>query len=219
LLSAEKFGPFNLNNLILFASKQILAVLVAFVISGIFSSRKGVRDLLLPLTNWRVKPVWYFVALLGFPALIVLVIVFAFLLNAPFPAEYYSVQSPPWYQFFPGLLLAFIQTALFQGPLNEEPGWRGFALPKLQKQYGVIVASIILGILWGLWHAPLYFTGIYAGGIEGMLGRLLWTIPIALIFTRVYNRTNGSLLILVLLHTSLNFQGDISLVVLRALHG
>ncbi len=217
LLSMEKFGSFDPSNLVLFTSKQVLAALVAFVISGVYSGREGVRDLLQPLMNWRVKPVWYLLVFLGFPLLIVLATFMALLLNTPFPAEYYSIQPQPWYQLFPGLLLAYIQTMLFQGPLNEEPGWRGLALPRLQKIHGSIVASIVIGIVWGLWHAPLYFTGIYSGGLEGMTGRLLWTIPLALLFTWVYKHTHGSLLVSVLLHTALNFQGDVSSAAFQAL--
>ena len=217
LVSTEKFGPFDLGNLILFTSKQVLAVLVAFVISGLFSGREGVRNLLLPLIDWQVKPVWYIIVIFGIPLLIVLGLSTSWLLKAPFPTEYYSIQSQPWYQLFPGLLLAYIQTMLFQGPLNEEPGWRGFALPRLQKNYGSLVASIVIGVIWGLWHAPLYFTGIYSGGIEGIMGRLLWTVPLAFLFTWVYKHTHGSLFMSILLHTSVNLQGDISTIVLQVL--
>ena len=218
-LSTEKFGPFDLSNPVLFGSKQVLAACVAIVISGIFSSRKGVHDLLLPLTNWRVGFVWYLIVILGLPLVIVLAIFFAVLLNAPLPAGSDFVQPQPWSQLIPGLLLAYLQTLLFQGPLNEEPGWRGLALPRLQTTYGSIAASIVIGVVWGLWHAPLYFTGVYSGGIESMMGRLLWTIPLAFLFTWIYNRTHGSLLMTVLLHTSVNLQGDITLVVLQALQG
>jgi hypothetical protein len=106
LLSTQKFGSFDPRNFVLFSSKQVLAALVALVISGIFASRKGVRDLLLPLTNWRVKPVWHLIVFLGFPLLIVLAIILAFLLNAPFPAQYYSIQPQPWFRLVPSLLLA-----------------------------------------------------------------------------------------------------------------
>ena len=217
LLSTEKYGPFDLSNLVLFTSKQVLAALVALVISGVFSSRACVRDLLLPLTSWRVKPVWYIIVILGVPLLIVLGIFMAYLLNAPLPIEDFPVGSRPWYHLLPGLLLAYIQTMLFQGPLNEEPGWRGLALPKLQKTYGSVIASVVIGFVWGMWHAPLYFTGIYSSGIEAMLGRLLWTIPLAFLFTWVYKHTQGSLLMTVLLHTSINLQGDITFIVLQAL--
>jgi membrane protease YdiL (CAAX protease family) len=216
LLSSEKFGSFNPRNLALFTSKLILAVFVAYVISGVFSGQKGERDLLLPLTYWRVKPVWYLIVLLGFPLLIVVAIWLALLFDVPFPEEYYSIKPQSLYRLLPGLFLACVQTMLFQGPLNEEPGWRGLALPELQKRYGSVIASIMIGIIWGLWHAPLYFTGIYASGIERMLGRLLWTIPLAFLFTWVYNRTNGNLLMAIFLHTSLNLQRDITSLVLQA---
>lgn len=115
------------------------------------------------------------------------------------------------------MLLAYVQTTIFQGPLNEEPGWPGLALPLLQKSHGAVVASVVIGVVWGAWRAPLYFTGIYAGGTAAMLGRLPWSIPLSFLFTWVYNHTRGSLLLSVLLYTSLNLQGDISLLVLRAL--
>lgn len=217
LLSAEKFGPFDAGNPILLTSKLAMAALAAFVISGVFSSRSGVRSLLLPLTTWRVNPVWYFVVLLGYPILIVLATVLVLLLGIPVPVKYYSVPSQSWYQLFLGLLLGYVQTMLFQGPLNEEPGWRGLALPGLQNRYGPLISSFIVGCAWSLWHAPLYFNGLYAGGVEGMVMRFLWNVPLAFVFTWVYNRARGSLLISILLHTSLNFQEDVSSIFLQAL--
>jgi hypothetical protein len=217
LLSTDKFGPFTLGNPLLVFSKQVLGALVALVISGLFSRRASVRDLLLPLTFWRVRPIWYLIVLAGVPLLIALAMVMALWLGAPLPAQSHSVEPESWHILLPGLLLAYLQTLLFQGPLNEEAGWRGLALPGLQRSHGTIIASILVGALWGAWHAPLYFTGIYAGGMEAMVGRVLWTIPLAFLFTWVYNRTQGSLLMSVLLHTSVNFQGDIASMLLQAM--
>jgi membrane protease YdiL (CAAX protease family) len=217
LFSKDKFGPFDQGDTVLFCWKQVLAAIVAMVISAIYSRRQGVRELLLPLTNWRVQPVWYLIVLLGFPVLIALAIILASALDAPIPTEFSTVPSQAWYRLIPGFLLAYVQTMLFQGPLNEEPGWRGLALPKLKEVYGSIFASVVIGVLWGLWHAPLYFTGIYSGDLAGMLGRLMWTVPLSLLFTWVYNRTNGSLLMSVLLHTSVNLQGDITAIVFQLL--
>lgn len=64
---------------------------------------------------------------------------------------------------------------------------------------------------------PLYFNGLHTGGVEGMLMRFLWNVPLAFVFTWVHNRTRGSLLISILLHTSLNFQEDVSSIVLQTL--
>jgi membrane protease YdiL (CAAX protease family) len=219
LFSTDKFGPFNLGSPVLFALKQVLAALVALVISGPFSRTEGVRDLLRPLTTWRVRPIWYFVAVAAIPFLIAMAIFTAWWLGAPLPTQHLTVGDQPLHLLSSGLLLAYLQTALFQGPLNEEPGWRGFALPRLQKIHGPIIASILIGSIWGLWHAPLYLSGVYSGGLQAMIGRLFWTIPLAFLFTWVYNRTRGSLLLSVLLHTSVNLQGDISSLVLSALPG
>ena len=68
-------------------------------------------------------------------------------------------------------------------------------------------------------YAPLYFTGIYLGGIEEKMGRFLWTVPLAFILPWVYKHTHGSLLMSVLSHTSIDFQGDITYLVIQALPG
>ena len=217
LFSADKYGPFNLRSPVLFISKHVLAALVALVISGPLSRTQGVRELLLPLTTWRVRPTWYFVAVAAIPLLIALAIIAAAWLGAPLPIPHRAAGGQSWHVLLAGFPLAYLQTMLFQGPLNEEPGWRGFALPRLQKMCGPILASIILGAAWGLWHAPLYLTGVFSGGVQAMIGRALWTIPLAFLLTWVYNHTQGSLLISVLVHTSVNLQGDISALVLSAL--
>ncbi len=90
----------------------------------------------------------------------------------------------------------------------EEVGWRGFALPRLQKQFNPLIASLIIGAIWALWHLPLYFNGQYTAGsntgpaaLAGILLRFEWSLPISVIFTWVYNRSRGSLLIMILFHT------------------
>jgi membrane protease YdiL (CAAX protease family) len=217
VLSPDKFGPFNLRSPALFLSKQVLAALVALVMSGPLSRTEGIRELLLPLTTWRVRLIWYFVAIAAIPLLIALAIIAAAILGAPLPTPQDTIGGQSWRVLLAGFPLAYLQTVLFQGPLNEEPGWRGFALPRLQKSHGPILASIILGATWGLWHAPLYLTGVYPGGAPAMMGRALWTIPLAFLLTWVYNHAQGSLLISVLVHTSVNLQDDISALVLSAL--
>jgi uncharacterized protein len=97
---------------------------------------------------------------------------------------------------------------------REELGWRGFALPRLQQHANALNASILLGLVWGLWHLPLYFvlgTGqsemLRAGAspafaIGGFVG---WTIGLSVLFTWLYNQTGGSLLVVILFHAAVNF--------------
>src|SRR5690606_8411033 len=86
-------------------------------------------------------------------------------------------------------LATFVFVAVLGGGL-EEPGWRGFALPRLQERLGPLRATALLGLLWGVWHVPLY-------------GPLGFAVPfvLAFLYTPLYNRT-GSVLLCVLLHAS-----------------
>jgi len=87
----------------------------------------------------------------------------------------------------------------------EEPGWRGFLLPELQKRFNPLVASLIIAVIWDLWHIPLHINGFYSSGVVAGMARIsLFIIPLAIFFTWVYNKSGGKLLVLVLLYTSLN---------------
>jgi membrane protease YdiL (CAAX protease family) len=101
---------------------------------------------------------------------------------------------------------------LLQGTTQwaEEPGWRGFALPRLQERFGPVPGSLILGLLHGLWHLPLF---VYTGGpvAQGpfdlstfVLYTLLLGTVMTIIWTWVYNNTGGSILLAVLLHSAFN---------------
>jgi len=87
----------------------------------------------------------------------------------------------------------------------EEIGWRGFALPHLQKRHNALLATLIVGMLWGLWHLPLVFM---AGSMSEY--PFLWFISIAanaFIYTCIYNSTKGSVVLVALFHGSLNIFG------------
>jgi membrane protease YdiL (CAAX protease family) len=102
------------------------------------------------------------------------------------------------------LILTFLMTALVRGGM-EEPGWRGFMLPELQRRLSPLGASLIIAVFWDLWHIPLYLSGFYPGGIVGgLIGRTIYIIPLAIVFTWFYNRTHGNLFLLVCLHTTVN---------------
>ncbi len=107
-----------------------------------------------------------------------------------------------------GLLGVFAATALYGGPLGEEPGWRGFALPRLQAVLSPLLASVVVGIGWAAWHLPLQLRGAYdesmGFGFWGVVTRFASQVAVSVIFTWIFNRSGGSLLVVVILHTSLN---------------
>ncbi|MDR4945451.1 CPBP family intramembrane glutamic endopeptidase [Neobacillus cucumis] len=96
--------------------------------------------------------------------------------------------------------------------MSEEIGWRGFALPRMQSGFGALKASLLMGVLWALWHLPHFLTDAQRGGPGTSLSILyinvtifiIMCIAISIIFTWVFNHTQGSLFISILLHTSIN---------------
>jgi membrane protease YdiL (CAAX protease family) len=91
--------------------------------------------------------------------------------------------------------------------LSEEPGWRGFALPRLQTKLNPLVSSIILGVLWAFWHAPLKFGGIDAASLSDILVEWVLIVLVTIIFTWLFNRTKGSILVTALIHPAMNTNG------------
>ena len=95
---------------------------------------------------------------------------------------------------------------LFQGATGEEAGWRGFALPRLQNRVGAIKASLILGLLWGFWHLPLWLTSGLSGSdlLVYILVFNVAIISLTFLMTWVANRVPNSLVPAVILHFCFN---------------
>src|SRR5918995_6323127 len=171
--------------------------LAAFVMTGVTEGRAGVRRFLRRFVLWRVGLRWYLFVLVGVPALFVLSLIVL-------PGVLGSFQGlgallPPlsllgWfvYAFFPG------------GALGEEPGWRGFALPRLQSLHGPLLGSLILGPLWALWHLPLFLTPWNELTAFNVVVFVLATTCFAIMYTWVFNNTKGSVLMAILVHSSFN---------------
>ncbi len=112
-----------------------------------------------------------------------------------------------------GLLGAVAFNLSYGGSLGEELGWRGVWLPRLLRERGGGMASLVIGFWWALWHAPIDLgQGFGLAGAGALLIRLLWTMPVALLFTWVTIRGGGSLLPALALHTALNSMPDFLLV-------
>ena len=170
----------------------------AFLMTAVTQGRPGVRRLLRRLTFWDVGLRWYLVALLLIPLGEVLITA------ALIGPEVLRALGPSALVLYPA---AFLAHFVF-GPLFEETGWRGFALPRLQHRFGPMRASILLGVLWGGWHFFLYLPGwMQAGALAGMVNAAIFvafTVTVSVVFTWLSNNTRGSLLLAMLLHGSVN---------------
>jgi len=183
---------------------SIAGVITVAIVKG----KDGLRDLLKRALQWRVGLKWWLVALF-LPALLTLV---ALGINLLFGAKLplFTFIKEQWYY----LPLFFIIT-IVGGPLGEEFGWRGFALPRLQEKTTPLLASVILGLIWGLWHIPQFFnpTAVhYELGLVRLPLYVLAEVGLATIMTWVYNKTKGSLLVGGLIyHNADNFWGVVLL--------
>ena len=174
------------------------AIVVAFIFSGVHSPRQGVSDLLHSLDARRQPVRWYWwVFAVGFyPVFFALGNALSAGIGLPEPAP---KAAGLWYWLALEALIMFL-FYLFAGGGLEEPGWRGFVLPWLQKRYSPLRSSLILALIWAFWHWPML-----QGGLLGMAFYLLqYVAPAAILFTAVFNRTGGSLPIAILLHSSIN---------------
>jgi membrane protease YdiL (CAAX protease family) len=182
-------------------SQERLATLGQFgplIAAVVFSLRDGhaggLRGLIGRCLHWRVHPLWFAIVLLLLPACLVSAIcLHDGLQGKPFALP--SLGDPA--TLFPHLML----TLLFGGPLGEEPGWRGFVLPRLRAAWHPIPASLLLGAIWALWHLPLWWIAdvpapfwLYVVGV----------LPLTYLFTWVSEHTGGSVLLALLFHASLN---------------
>ena len=170
--------------------------LSAFIMTGITEGREGVGRLLRQLVLWRVGFKWYLFALLGIPAIMVLSVVFL-------PGVLASFQGLAGLAPLPSLVL-FVYVFFLGGPLGEEPGWRGFALPRLQRRYGPLVGSLILAPLWAFWHLPIFWVPAwnYPPTILNIVMFVIAAIAFTIVMTWVFNNTKGSVFIAVLVHAT-----------------
>ena len=107
------------------------------------------------------------------------------------------------------VIVEFGYAFFFGGGVSEEPGWRGFLLPRLQDRFSPLVASLLVWSAWALWHAPLDLAG-YAGTTfsEYFRNRVAILIPLCVIITWVYNRCGRTILSAALFHSAFNVAPD-----------
>ena len=167
--------------------------IAALIATAAVSGRAGVGQLLRRLVQWRVGVQWYLFSVFG---ILVALLIGAMVMfrGAPLAASAGQWQTVILL-FLPTVAVAAITTGL-----GEETGWRGFALPRLQSRHGALLATLIVGVLWGLWHLPNVLFFHWGPQTLGLF--LLETLTDAFILTWVYNNSRGSLLPVILLHAA-----------------
>lgn len=178
--------------------------IMSIIFTGYYYGVSGIKKLLRKLTIWRINPFFYvFVFLytamsIYIPSFICSIIGVNYKIYINNHISSFQLTSPFT------TLICFFAVMIFGGPVGEELGWRGFVLPKLQKNVNPLMSSIILGIIWTSWHIPMFYFHVPGYDIS-FISYLLETIWLTILFTWLYNNTKGSLLIIILYHSFDNF--------------
>jgi membrane protease YdiL (CAAX protease family) len=205
ILSETGLGILDFRFPAILGTTQFLGVLpgaylgpitAAFVVTAVADGRPGLRRWVGRMLKWRIGWRWYLSVLIGVPAALTVTSI---------ALSDGAIQMPPvavLVAYLPMLLIQMVTTGI-----AEEPGWRDFATPRLQRRYGPLVGTMILGPLWGAWHLPLFFsewggwpdvTWLAAGEFVAS------ACALSVVMTWAFNRSGESLPLVMLLHVSVN---------------
>ena len=195
----------------------------AIVVTGFIDGVAGIRRLLGGFFRWRIGIQWYLAILVGIPMLSVI----AILINAAITQT--PLRIDHWYQLFllgptghwiadaagAGGLWSVVLVILGSffadpGPFGEELGWRGFALPRLLNGRSALVAGVILGIIWGVWHLPAFLIGGTPQNSMSFPLFIVGAVGISVLMTWAFKGTGSSVLSAVLIHWTFNTCSDLT---------
>lgn len=195
------------NTLLIFFLGAYGPSITAMLLTAYLDGTANLKKLLKRIVLWRVGFSGNLMALLAGPVLYGLAVA-AYAVNGGILGET-NQGLLPW---IPVVFLVCV----FFGPLAEELGWRGFVLPLFDTKHKFVASSVIVGFIWALWHAPLFWapagTAISGFDVSAELIALFFLALIgsSFIYTWLFNKTSGSVFIAILLHLSMNASGTIT---------
>jgi membrane protease YdiL (CAAX protease family) len=177
--------------------------LAAIALTALLDGQAGLRRLLGQVLIWRVHLVWYLLAL-GLPLIGTVIVIVLYALRSE--AFSHLQMLATWFSGL-GQRTGFLGLTLLFGMfvvIGEELGWRGFVLPRLQARYSDLSASLITGLLWGLWHLPNLWPFQPDREAVDLFLFLADILVISILYTWLYINSRGSLLIICLFHAAYN---------------
>lgn len=176
----------------------------AIIVTGLSQGRKGIAALLGRLSIWRTGWFWYAAAILAPICLFAIAVLFNRVIDGTWP----DLRLLGQIDYIPDTGVAGVLGLWFLTyGLGEEIGWRGFALPRLQRGRPAANAAVLLGLLWAGWHLPaFFFRDTYVE--MGLPGFAMFAVSIcfaSVVFTWLYNGSGGSILIAILFHVFFNW--------------
>jgi len=159
----------------------------------------------------RIGPRWYAIIILIAPVYSVLAILSGLVIKGNLPA----VDTAVGYVMHPLTIIPFAIVRMVYGPLPEELGWRGYALDRLQRKWNALVSSLVLGVIWAVWHTPMFFMrGSLMSEVLPLWSMEFWVVmgpgilAGSVVMTWIYNNTQRSTLAAILFHFMMNFTAE-----------
>lgn len=193
--AAHSHGLFPFNSPIFYVFGGVGPLAAALIVARVLYGKKDSEEVFGPLLRWRVGIIWYIVAMCGSVVIM--------LASAGFSGELQlgiGRLTPST-----GLLMTFLTYLVAAIP--EEVAWRGFVLPRLQARYSALVSSLIIGVLWALWHIPLLLIKDSVMSTYPLLPYFVGTIAASVVYTWLFNSCEGSALIVTIFHAISNTIG------------
>jgi len=171
--------------------------LAAAIVVGAIEGREGVARLFAKFIQIQVPARWYMAGLI--PAGLVVLAVLAYRVTGGLPQGGVPLTAGFW--------ASLVLISILTGATGEEPGWRGFALPRLLERYSPLGAGLLLGFLWSFWHLPLWFTTGYSGAtlLSYILVFIVGVVSLNMLMVWIYLRVPDSLAPMFLAHFTFNF--------------
>jgi membrane protease YdiL (CAAX protease family) len=170
------------------------------IVTALTRGTAGIMALLRRFLLWRVAAKWYAVVLALPIALYTTAMLLQTILSGA-PPDFANTTSHTLFGDSPRIWLFIVPFFLVDAVTNgEELAWRGFVLPRYQTRFNALTSSLLVGVIWGVWHLPR----VAPYGAWAIAHAILHNVAVAVVFTWVYNSTRGSLLLVTLLHAAFN---------------
>lgn len=184
----------------------IAAILLTYINTG----KVGLKKLFRKLLIWKVNVKYYLFAIFSLFVIALISVTVYGVLGGKLPGitvvlEGMGIDNGDLSLALLLLPVFYLVNTLLGGPIAEELGWRGYAQELLQNKYGPNVSGLIIGFMWGIWHLPLFIFLPKAVGSMPIWFYIPLMTSMGLVFSWLYNKTNGSVLLAILLHGGMNF--------------
>lgn len=208
-LGQAELIKFQLPKIFLILFAQFGPLFAVLILVGLFQGKQSLKNLFKRTINFKVGLPWFLFVILVYPIIILISFLINYFLGGDMPD---FPNNGSWIMLVGNFFLGLIIGLVFGG-LSEEIGWRGFMLTKLQRFTNPLVASIVIAIFWTVWHLePDFLVELFTSGWNAFFEkalpifgkRFLETLPFTIMMTYVYNRTNGNLLMMIIMHSASN---------------